>query len=211
MIRVGLADDQTLFRKGLARIIAAADDMELVGEAADGREAMEMYARVQPGVLVLDIVMPRKDGIDVTKELRAVHEQARILVLSVHDDLDHATRVLRAGATGFLAKTTTPETFLAAVRSVAAGERYLPPGIAGALAEAYLGPGAEGGVERLTDREFQVMRLIASGSRSREIAAALFISQKTVDTHRAKVLKKLGLATNADITRYAVRHGYIVA
>ncbi len=201
-IRVAVADDHALFRAGLSRLLEVEDGLTVVGHAGDGRSAMALYARERPDVLVLDIAMPEKDGLDVIKELRASHPRAKILVLSAHDDVDHASRVMRAGAAGFVSKTAAPEELLGGIRAVASGQTYLPE----ALAEAI-----EGGGHRLTDREFQVMLRIATGMRNREIATELRISQKTVDTHRANVLKKLGLKTNADLARYAVARGYLSA
>lgn len=200
-IRVAVADDHTIFRVGLSRLLELEDDLTVVGDAADGRSAMQLFDRERPDILVLDIAMPEKDGLDVIKELRASHPRARILVLSAHDDVDHTSRVMRAGATGFVSKTAAPSELVDAIRAVAAGRTYLPEGLADAI---------DGGTSRrLTDREFQVMIRIASGLRNREIANALHISQKTVDTHRANVLKKLGLKTNADLARYAVARGYL--
>ncbi|MCA9611027.1 MAG: response regulator transcription factor [Myxococcales bacterium] len=202
-IRVAVADDHALFRAGLARLLEVEPDLTVVGDAADGRSAMTMFLRERPDVLVLDIMMPEKDGLDVIKELLVSHPRARILVLSAHDDLDHASRVMRAGATGFVSKSAAPPELIVAIRAVAAGRTYLPDGLAEAIEDA--------SGSRLTDREFQVMIRIATGMRNREIANELSISQKTVDTHRANVLKKLGLKTNADLARYAVSRGYLAA
>ncbi|MFT5356089.1 MAG: DNA-binding NarL/FixJ family response regulator [Polyangiales bacterium] len=207
MIRVLIADDHTLLRKGLVRILDAEATIEVVGEASNGREALLLFATTQPDVLVLDIVMPEKDGLDVTKELLIHHPDARILVLSAHEEVEFVSRLLQAGAKGFLPKDAEPKTLVAAVTAVATGGSYLTDEATVGLAQRTTS-GQDSEV-RLSDREFQVMRLIAAGTRNRVIATMLHISNKTVDTHRARVLQKLGLETNADIARYAVRHGLV--
>ena len=209
VLRVMLVDDQTLFRKGLRRLLEGDGRFEVVAECGDGRSALDVFATARPDVVITDFVMPQKDGLDLCKDLRHRFDNVNILVLTMHADVDHASRVLRAGACGFLAKDAEPAEFLEAVATVARGERYLERGMAMALLDRKMtGADSETG---LTDREFQVMRLIAAGLRSRDIAKELSVSQKTVDSHRLNVLKKLGLETSVDIAHYGLRNGYIEA
>ena len=199
-LRVLLADDQALVRAGIRQILDTSPDIEVVGEAADGRETLERYAALRPDVALVDLVMPNKDGLDVTRELRAHHPDARVLILSLHMDGDYAERVLRAGAMGAIGKDVDPEELVDAVRRVANGERYLEPGME-----------PSGSVTELSDRELQVLRLLVDGVKNRDIASRLHVSTKTVDSHRANILRKLDLSSNAELVRYAIRHGLIVA
>ncbi len=211
MIRVVIADDHALVREGLRRILEEPVDLTVVGEAADGRAAVEQVRRLHPDVLVLDLSMPGKDGLDVVKELAARRSPTRILILTIHNEEHYALRALRAGAHGFLYKGAGTEELLKAVRAVARGLRYLPPEFERAFAERYVQPKARGSpAEALSDRELQVLRLLASGYTNREIAAKLHISVKTVDTHRRNILKKLNLRNNADLARFALKHGLIL-
>jgi two-component system, NarL family, invasion response regulator UvrY len=210
MIRVAIADDHALVREGLRRMIGGSDTLEVVGEAADGAEAIALVRELCPDVLLLDISMPRKDGIEATSEITAMGVETRILILSMHADEQYALRTLRAGAHGFIWKGSRFEELVKAIAEVAAGNRYLPPEIEQAFADKYLSPDADKSpVELLSKREFQVMCYLANGMTNREIAQLLEISIKTVDTHRGHVLKKLKLRNNSDITRFAIQNGYI--
>jgi DNA-binding NarL/FixJ family response regulator len=210
MIRIVIADDHALVREGLRRILNEPLDMEVIGEAADGQAAIDLVRRLHPDVLVLDLSMPVKDGLDVVKELAALRVFTRILILTIHNEEHYALRTLRAGAHGFIYKGTSTEELLNAIRAVAQGIRYLPPELERAFAERYVQPEVQESLtERLSDREFQVLCLIASGYTNREIAEKLHISVKTVDSHRRNVLKKLHLRNNADLTRFALKHGLI--
>jgi len=210
MIRVALADDHNLVREGLRRMLAVHDDIEVVGEAADGAAAVELVKDKQPDVMLLDISMPKKDGIEATSEIAALDLKTKILILSMHSDEQYVVRTLRAGASGFIWKGTRLEELVNAIKEVQAGNRYLPPDIEQSFAEKYLRPDAERApAEILSKREFQVMCFLANGMTNREIAAQLNISVKTIDTHRGHVLKKLKLRNNSDITRFAIQHGYI--
>jgi DNA-binding NarL/FixJ family response regulator len=210
MIRVVLADDHALVREGLRRMLGGSGAIEVAGEAADGTEAVALARELSPDVLLLDISMPRKDGIEATTELTALGLPTRILILSMHSDEQYALRTLRAGAHGFIWKGARFEELVRAIGEVAAGRRYLPADIEQAFADKYLSPDADKSpVELLSRREFQVMCYLANGMTNREIAALLEISIKTIDTHRGHVLKKLKLRNNSDITRFAIQHGYV--
>jgi DNA-binding NarL/FixJ family response regulator len=210
MIRVVIADDHSLVREGLRRILDEQFDIEVVGEAKDGKEAVELAGRLRPDVILLDISMPGKDGLDATKEIRALDTRTKILILTIHNEEHYALRTLRAGAHGFIFKGAKSEDLVRAIHDLDRGLRYLPPELERIFAELYVCPRAPGTLtEALTDREFQVLRLIALGHTNREVAEKLRISVKTVDTHRRNILKKLQLRNNADLTRFAIQHGII--
>ena len=210
MIRVAIADDHALVREGLRRMLSGSDLIEVIGEVANGAEAVRLVCDLKPDVLLLDITMPVKDGIEATSEIAAMDVDTKILILSMHSDEQYALRTLRAGASGFISKGARLEELLKAITEVRAGNRYLPEHIAKSFAEKHIRPDSDKPLaELLSKREFQVMSYLASGMTNREIAKLLDISVKTVDTHRGHVLKKLKLRNNSDITRFAIQHGYI--
>lgn len=211
MIRVMLVDDHDLIRDGLRRILDDQMGIRVVGEAGDGRAAARLVGRERPDVVLLDISMPGMDGIAAAREIASDYPATKSLILTVHDDVHHALQALRAGAHGFIPKGATTRTLIQAICMVHQGVRYLPPQLEQTLAKRYLHPEEAPALERLSQREFQVLRLIAAGRDGREIAAELCISVKTVASHRHNLLKKLRLRNNADITRYAVLHKLIMA
>jgi DNA-binding NarL/FixJ family response regulator len=213
MIRLLLVDDHTLLRKGLRHLLEDCDGITVVGETAEGAEAIRLVEELAPDVALVDLSMPRMDGIELTGELLKLGLPTRVLILTMFSDGQHAVRTLRAGAHGFISKTASVEELVAAIRQVNAGERYLPPDIEsdlnGDAATDSPAGGARTPAELLSRREFQVMCSLAGGKTNREIAEELGISVKTVDTHRGHVLKKLQLRNNSDITRFAIRNGYL--
>lgn len=210
MIRVAIADDHALVREGLRRMLAGSDVINVIGEASNGAEAVNLVQELEPDVLLLDITMPVKDGIEATTEITGLTVKTKILILSMHSDEQYALRTLRAGASGFISKGARLEELIKAITDVRDGNRYLPEHIAKSFAEKHIQPDSDKPLaELLSKREFQVMNYLASGMTNREIAKLLDISVKTVDTHRGHVLKKLKLRNNSDITRFAIQHGYI--
>ena len=210
MIRVAIADDHGLVREGLRRMLAGSEVIQVIGEASNGAEAIHLVNELKPDVLLLDITMPVKDGIEATTELTSLGVDTKILILSMHSDEQYALRTLRAGASGFISKGARLEELIKAITMVKTGNRYLPEHIAKSFAEKHIRPDSDKPLaELLSKREFQVMNYLASGMTNREIAKLLDISIKTVDTHRGHVLKKLKLRNNSDITRFAIQHGYI--
>jgi DNA-binding NarL/FixJ family response regulator len=206
MIRLAIADDHAIVRRGMRQIVAEGGDIEIVGEAADYGELSALLRRHACDVLLLDIAMPGKNGIEILKSVRAQYPRLRVLVLSMYPEELYALRALRAGAAGYLTKSSAPEKLLEAIRQVAAGRRYITPQLAEALAERIAEPAERPLHEALTDREFQVLRLLAAGRRLSEVAAELALSPKTVSVYRARVLEKLRVRTNAELARYAVEH-----
>jgi DNA-binding NarL/FixJ family response regulator len=205
MIRVLVADDHALVRRGLRELIEEESDLDLVAEAATAADLMTL-ARGKPwDVAVVDLNLPDASGLDVLKNLKAQYPGRAVLILSMHPEDQYAVRALRAGAAGYLNKEGAPGDLLAAIRKAARGGRYVSDTLAERLATE-LG-GREGlPHERLSDREFQVLRLIASGRTATEIAGSMHLSVKTVSTYRTRILDKMGLKHNAELTRYALEH-----
>jgi len=212
-VRVFLADDHALFRDGLRALLAGCEDIEVVGEAADGQEAVARVPAARPDVVLMDIAMPGLGGLEATLALRRLYPQARILVLTQYESREYVARFLKAGAAGYVLKRAGGAELIAAVRAVAEGQAVLHPSITAEVIEGYLkgsrpGPG-EAAYESLTERERQVLKLIAEGQTSKEIARALDLSVKTVITHRTNLMQKLGLHNRTELVKYAVRLGLI--
>ncbi|MBI4292366.1 MAG: response regulator transcription factor [Betaproteobacteria bacterium] len=208
-MRILICDDHPIVRKGLREILEEERAPVSIGEAASANEALEL-ARKQPwDVAVLDITMPGRSGLDLLKELRHERPNLPVLVLSVHPADQYAVRVLRAGASGYLTKESAPEELLTAIRRILRGGHYISPSVGETLA-ADLGRPAEAPPHHgLSDREFEIMRLLASGKRASEIAEKLHLSVKTVSTYRTRILRKLNLRTTPEIMRYAIKHGIV--
>ena len=206
MIRVLIADDHTLFREGLKKIIAGTSDIVVAGEASNGNEVLARLKDERYDVLVLDIAMPGKDGLDVLKETRARYQGLPVLMLSMFPEEQFATRVLKAGAAGYLTKESVPEVLIMAIRKVARGEKYVSESLAEKLVSGLSDDARESPHERLSDREYQILCLIASGKRMKEIANQLSLSPTTISTYRSRILEKMGMASNAELTLYASRN-----
>ncbi len=207
-IRVLLADDHAVVRAGFRRLLETAADIDVVGEAGSGAEAMRMCSELSPDVTVMDLSMPEIGGLDAIAGLEEQKSGTRVLVLSVHENEPFPSMALRGGAMGYLTKRCAPDELIAAVRKVASGKRYLAKDVAEKLA---LGQPSEEGaaLEELTRREFQVFSQLARGESVNEIAKKLFLSPKTVHVHRANVLKKLNASSAAELVRIAIRNGIV--
>jgi DNA-binding NarL/FixJ family response regulator len=215
-IRVLLVDDQALVRSGLRLIVDAQPDLDVVGEAADGREAIEAFHRVKPDVVVMDVRMPVLDGVEATRRLAGPSSPygARVLVLTTFDLDEYVFDALRAGASGFLLKDAPPAELIAAIRVVAAGEAMLAPSITRRLigsfiARAPAAPAARAALEQLTEREVEVLKLVARGLSNAQIAAELVVSEATVKTHVARLLGKLELANRVQAAILAYESGLV--
>ncbi|MGW5668935.1 response regulator [Micromonospora sp. NPDC003776] len=214
MIRVLLVDDQALVRGGFRSILDGQDDIEVVGEAADGREAIDRTRTLLPDVILMDIRMPRLDGIEATRRLLGGGCPARVLILTTFDEDEYVYQALRAGASGFLLKSAPPRELAGAVRTVAAGEALLAPEITRRMIEEYVrrprpGSGRGAGLETLTPRELEVLGLIARGRSNAEIAAELYLSEPTVKTHITRILAKLGLRDRVQAVVFAYECGLV--
>lgn len=207
MIRVLLVDDHKLIRVGLRKILEAQAGMEIIGEAGDGNAALEQARDLKPDVVVLDINMPNMNGVEATRKLARLSPAPRILIVSVHHQDPVPTRLLEAGASGYLTKDTAADEIIAAVNQVYAGRRYLSADIAREMALGRLGGGSP--LSTLSDREMEVLLLVANGMNIQDIAEKLHVSPKTVATYRYRLFEKLDLENDVELARYALRHGLI--
>jgi DNA-binding NarL/FixJ family response regulator len=204
MIRLAIAEDHTIVRWALREALGKDPEIEVVGDAGSAAETLEMVQRARPDVLLLDIGLPDRSGFDVLNDMRESDTAPLVIVLTWHTEPSYAARAIGAGAHGYLNKSVTPEELMSAIRAVSRGEQVIPPGV-----EQLLATGDGHPASALTAREQQVMEMLGRGMTNREIAEHLQISIKTVDTHRGHVLKKLGLRNNSELTRFAVKHGYV--
>jgi DNA-binding NarL/FixJ family response regulator len=207
-VRVFITDDHAMVRKGLRQLLAESPDIEVVGEAADYGGLVAGLKQQPCDVLVIDVAMPGKNGIDALKQVLKTYPQLRALVVSMYPEDQFALRALKAGAAGYLTKTSGPDKLIEAVRMVAAGRKYITPDFAQVLAQNVFA-GERPPHETLSDREFQTLRLIASGRKLSQIAEEMALSAKTVSVYRARVLQKMNMRSNAELTRYALEKGLV--
>ena len=207
MIKVLLADDHSIVREGLRKVLEDSREIEVIAEAADGETALDEAIIKKPDVAVIDISMPGMDGLEVVTRLASYCPEVPVLILTMHDEEQYVIRAIEAGAMGYVTKNTAPEQLVAAVKKIHAGGRYLTEKASEALALRLLrGNKNQNLTESLSMRELQVLRKLAMGSTNREIATSYNISVKTVDTYRSRILKKLNLRNNAELSRYAIRN-----
>lgn len=209
MIRVLIADDHAIVREGIKRTLADTEDTQVVGEAADGQELIALIGSCAADVVVLDLAMPGVPGLELLEDLRRRKPNLPILVLSMYPAEQYAVRAIRAGAAGYINKASPPSELIAALRAVAAGRRFINPDVANSLASHVDVSSQRQPHEILSNREYEVMCLIAQGKSVGEIGDSLALSVKTVSTYRARILEKLDLRHNAEITRYAMKHGLV--
>ena len=209
-IRVALCDDHAVVRGGLRRILEEEPDVEVVGEAGNATEAVTLAAATRPDVFVMDLGLPGTSGIEATRQVRAASPDTKVLVLTVHDDVAYLRKAFDAGAAGYLVKEAADVELVLAVRHVASGQEYVHPSLGAALlAPGASGPRPGGPGGELSDREIEVLRLVALGHTNAEIAADLYVSVRTVETHRAHLQQKLNLKARADLVRYAREIGLL--
>jgi len=209
MIQVILCDDHALIRRGIRDTLSDAPDIEVVGEASDYPELRNLMRTQGCDVLVLDINMPGRSGLDVLHALKEEGSQVRVLIVSMYPEDQYAIRALRAGAQGYVNKGGDPQSLVLAVRTVSQGRKYVTPEIAQMLVESLTASTTEQAHQKLSDRELQTLVMIASGKRLSDIAEELMLSPKTVSVYRARVLEKLNLANNSEMTVYAIRNGLV--
>ena len=207
-IRILLADDHAVVRNGFRMILAAQEDMEVVGEASNGREAVDAAARLQPEVVVMDVTMPELNGIEATRRIAEVAPRSRVLALSMHKDAVYVREILRAGAKGYLLKDSGEGDLLIAVRAIARGEAFLSPAVSEGVLTDYRKHVTDP-LDLLTTREREVLQWIAEGKTNKEVATALSLSVYTVEAHRGRIMEKLNLHSTGELVRFAVRHGVI--
>ncbi len=210
--RILIADDHALVREGIIAMLKLYDDVEVVGEAADGKEAIDKAEKLRPDLVLMDIAMPGLGGLEATIELKKSQPEIKILVLSQYDDREYVSRFLKAGVSGYILKRALGNDLIAAIRAVMKGESYLYPSITSSVINGYLGkdtPEIEDPYEKLTDREHQVLKLIAEGQSHKEMAHTLGISAKTVIAHQTNLSEKLDIRSRADLIKFAIRKGII--
>jgi len=208
MIRILLADDHALVRQGFRMILEAQPDMEIVGQAGSGNEAVELAEKLKPDVVVMDVAMPELNGIEATRRLAAALPRTRVLALSMHKDSVYVREILRAGARGYLLKDSGDADLVAAVRAIAKGEGYISPAVSDAVLSDYRKHVTDP-LDLLTGREREVLQLIAEGKTNKEIATALTLSVYTVEAHRGRIMEKLNLHSTGELVRFALRNGLI--
>src|SRR5690242_18470333 len=208
MIRVLLADDHAMVRKGFRLILEAQPDMEIAGEAGNGREAVELVEKLHPDIVVMDVAMPELNGIEATRRIASSSPHTRVLALSMHKDSVYVREILRAGARGYLLKDSIDTDLINAVRAIAKGDGYISPGVSDAVLSDYRRHVTDP-LDLLTSREREVLQMIAESKTNKEIAVALNLSVYTIDAHRGKIMEKLNLHSTGELVRFAVRHGLI--
>jgi DNA-binding NarL/FixJ family response regulator len=206
MIKIFLADDHAMFREGLIQILSRHSDFKIVGEACSGREALSAILDCDCDVVILDISMPGRSGAEVLQEIKKLRPKLGVLILSMHPEEQYALRVLKSGASGYLTKESAADELISAIRKIAAGGKYISPLLAERLADS-LDPSSEiPSHQLLSDREFEVLRQLAGGKSIKGIADQLSLSEKTITTYRARILEKLDLNNNAELTKYALEN-----
>ncbi len=208
-IRILLADDHTMFREGVKQVLVSTDGFEVVGEASNAAQVLEKVRQTKCDVVILDISMPGRDGIDVLKQLKQLNPHLQVLILSMYPEDQYAFRAIKAGASGYLTKNKAAAELIEAIRRVAAGRKYISADVAEQLALEIERDEDKPLHQKLSDREYQVMCLIASGKAVGQIAEELAISVSSVSTMRSRILKKFGMKSNAEITRYAIKHDLV--
>jgi DNA-binding NarL/FixJ family response regulator len=211
-LRILLADDHTVVRQGLRKVLEERPEWQVVAEAGDGREAVRLAEEHKPDVAVLDVAMPLLNGIEATRQITRRVPQTKVLVLSMYPDEAYVTQMLKAGATGYLLKDSADVDLLEAVQAVSHGKSFFSPAVARLMSDDYARQRGDNAVDRyesLSEREREIFQLVAEGKTNKEIAALLFISPSTVETHRARIMEKLDLHSAAEIVLYAVRRGVV--
>ncbi len=212
MIRILIADDHVLFREGMKSLLKSEDGIELIASASDGLEALELAGELRPEIVLMDVTMPRMNGIIATEKIVSKFPDIKVIVLSMHSDRRFIAETLKAGARGYLLKESSPQTVVEAIRSVAEGDIYLSAKACTVLTEDYLrllNNEKQNSSNPLSEREMEVLLLLVKGRNGKQIADTLSISKNTVDTHRRRILDKLGCASMAELTKYAIREGFL--
>lgn len=208
-IRVLLVDDHAIMRDGIRAMLSLQNDIEIIGEAADGKAAIEKVEEFAPDLVIMDIAMPGMDGLEATRRIRKSKAKTKVLILTQHDNREYILTAIKAGISGYVPKRALGSELVSAIHAVYSGESFLYPSAAAALIEDYLRQADEEPYDRLTDREREILKLIAEGRSSREISGMLFISLKTVLGHRTKIMQKLDIHNRTELIKYALQKGLV--
>jgi len=208
-VSIIIADDHPVVRAGLRQILAESGEIRQIAEASDGQDLLEKLKKTRYDIILLDITMPGRNGLEILKELRILYPSTPVLVLSVHPEEQYALRVIRSGAAGYLTKEMAPENLLEAIRRILGGKKYITPEIAEILAASLDGKGDLAPHLRLSDREFETLRMIAQGKSLTEIAGEMFLNVKTISTYRRRILDKMNMKSTAELVNYAVKNGLV--
>jgi two-component system, NarL family, response regulator NreC len=208
VIKILLADDHTIVRQGLKLIISSHADLQVIGEAANGREVLELAEKLKPDVILMDVAMPELNGIEATRRLRDVSPRTKVLVLSMHKEAVYVREILKAGARGYILKDAIDTELISAIQSVARGDGYISPAISGTLLSDYR-QNITNPLDLLSSREREVLQLIAEGKTNKEVATRLNLSVYTVDSHRGKIMEKLNLHSTGELVRFAMKQGLV--
>ena len=209
IVKIIVVDDHAVVRRGLIQILESMQEVSSVSEASSGNELIELLKKDEYDVVVLDITMPGKSGLDVLKEIKAIKQNVSVLILSIHPEEQYAVRALKAGAAGYITKDSAPEELVTAVQRIMEGRKYISQSLAEKLAGSYDIYSSKLPHERLSDREFEVFKMIASGKTVSNIAETLFLSVKTISTYQSRIYEKTGLKSRSEITLYAIKNGLI--
>jgi DNA-binding NarL/FixJ family response regulator len=208
-VKILVADDHAIVRAGIKQILTSINDISIIDEASEGSEVLKKASSEYYDIIVLDISLPDMNGLDILKKLKVEQPDLHVLILSIHSEEQYAVRVLKAGASGYLTKASAPEELIKAIMKIVGGEKYVSEALAEKLAKNLEGKSKNLPHELLSDREFQIMRMIAQGKTIKEIAGELFISDKTVSTYRARLLLKMGMKNNSELTHYVTINGLL--
>jgi two-component system response regulator NreC len=206
--KILLADDHTIVRQGLKLIISSHADLQVIGEAANGREVLELAEKLKPDLILMDVAMPELNGIEATRRLREVSPRTKVLVLSMHKEAVYVREILKAGARGYILKDAIDTELISAIQSVARGDGYISPAISGTLLSDYR-QNITNPLDLLSSREREVLQLIAEGKTNKEVATRLNLSVYTVDSHRGKIMEKLNLHSTGELVRFAMKQGLV--
>ncbi len=210
-IKIVIADDHKLFREGLMNLLSESEDIEIIGEAENGEDAIQKASKQRPDIVLMDVSMPKKNGVEATRIISREMKQVKVIALSMHSEYYYVKEMLEAGARGYIFKNCTYNELITAIKSVSRGEKYLSTDIKDVLIEGYLDKETDTfkNEANLTERELEVLKLYAQGGKTKSISEKLFVSVKTVGTHKQHILSKLNLKTTADMTRYAIKNKLI--